>query len=119
MGITPKQESELDRLYQTTLLAKSGERSLLGGRATVVHHFKAGRYNSIRWFVPIGIPLTQTQHTNIHGSGAKFLETRIYKLLGKKWLGSVERQRNIIIKTSDLDYEKIKAHILGERENYV
>lgn len=107
----------LDILYQETILNNCGYKSLLGGKATLVHHFKPKSGGlSLRWYVPNGIPLTLEQHNRIHGVERNQLESEIYKIKGEDWKHNLIYQSNRIMK--NVNFDKVKLHILGINENY-
>ena len=119
MLITRAQEKKLDSLYQETILENSKHRSLLGGSATVVHHFKPkgiGFY-SLRWYIPNGIPLAHWQHDFIHGKNGKEFESIIIKIKGAGWLEDLEVQKRKLTKFAT--YQDVVNHIKGKSANYV
>jgi len=117
MLITKEQIKKLDKLWQETVLKDCGGISLLGGKATVAHHFKhKSTAFSLRWYILNGIPLVHFQHDSIHGKNGKELEDTIIKIKGKEWLRDLEIQKLKLAKYSS--YKQIKSHILGFTNNY-
>ena len=109
--MTPAQEKKLDILYKETGLSNGDYLSILDGEANLIHHFLQGRYKSIRWYMPCGIPLGIEQHNNIHGYRSKTLQNKIIAIKGREWLNNLHRQKFKIAK--NLDYNKVADHILG------
>jgi len=116
--MTKQEEKILDKLYQITILSKYGFNSILGGKADCVHHYKAkaGGYAN-RWYVPNGICLSVKQHNDCHGRWACKYEDTIKAIKGKQWAEDLERRRFKIVK--NLDYKKVREHILGLTEDYI
>lgn len=77
------ERDKLDKLFQIEILKYYKNISILGGIATVVHHFiHKSKGDSIRWFVPNGIPLTEEQHQAIHNKSRAELEKQIIRKFG-------------------------------------
>jgi len=118
--MTKTEMGKLDESYQVILLEQYDYESILGGEATLIHHFKLKSEGlSLRWYVPNGISLNAFQHNPIHAGsneGIEF-ENRIKKIKGKEWLEDLNRQRNKIAKY--LKYEDVLAHIMGVKDNYI
>ena len=109
--------NSLDRIYQTILLEKYDYNSILGGKADSIHHMLQGKSRSIRWYVPMGIPLTQEQHNEIHNDKGEEYIITITSIKGVEWMRDLHRQKNKIAKY--LKYDAVKDHILGLTPNYV
>jgi len=111
------QERELDRMFQMKVLEDSGHLSILGGTAQVCHHFLQGKYDSIRWYLPCGVPLVQWQHGEIHGKNGKELEDFIIKIKGEEWHNDLIKRKFKPAKY--VEYETVKKYLKGEIEDYV
>lgn len=118
--MTESQSRDLDQYFQDRLLQKYKEISLLGGKATVIHHFKhkTGGY-SLRWYVPNGIPLSLEQHNNFHGAKRNEMEGMVYAIKGRSWKVDLINQSKRIVKLYQLNFSKVKDHIDGLEENYI
>ena len=105
----------LDKLFQQVCLKKT---SVLGGVATVVHHFiPKSHCLAVRYYIPNGIPLTYEQHLQIHSNKRKELEEQIIQILGISWRADLRKRQNMIIK--DIDYEKVKNYLNGKISDYL
>jgi hypothetical protein len=111
------EEKELDRFFQIKVLEDSKYRSLLGGKAEVAHHFLQGRYYSIRWWLPAGIPLMQWQHDKVHSKNGKELEDIIIKIKGDEWYNDLVKRKFIPVKY--VEFKTVKDYLEGKIEDYV
>jgi len=114
------QAKELDKLFQKRLLVRN-PKSILYGDAEVIHHFKhkGGNSLALRWYVPNGIPLTNEQHGLIHGKNGNEVEAQIYRIKGNIWKQSLINQAKRSVHLHELDFDLVKAHIEGFRDNYI
>lgn len=110
----------LDKLFQTHLLDKYNHISLLGGRATVIHHIKHKSQGlALRWYTPNGIPLTLEQHNQIHGKNKSIIEAEIFKNKNNDLKKKLIYQARTKLKLSQIRFEEVKNHIIGDAENYI
>jgi len=116
--MTKLEMSKLDKLYQEILLSKYDNKSIIDGDADLIHHFLQGKYLSIRWYKPVGVPLSAEQHNNIHAGTikGKGYEEYIVQIKGKEWLKDINRQKNKIAKY--LKYDDVVSYLLGTKNNY-
>ena len=117
--MTKEQQKKLDKLYQGILLSKYNNRSILGGEATLIHHFLPKSSGlSLRWYLPNGVPLNIEQHNIIHSSDpqAKVYIDYIINLKGKSWVENLKKQRSKICKY--LRYDEVMRHISMIDDNY-
>lgn len=114
------QIARLDSLYQRQLLAQQGYLSILGGQATVIHHFshKSGGL-ALRWYRHDGVALTHKQHVEIESNKRTAHEQTIIAIMGPEWIRDIHKQRNKITSLDLLDFDTVREHILGYRDNYV
>jgi len=113
--MTSYQINKLDRLFQQKVCEQP---SLLGGVATVGHHFThktAGL--AMRWYLPDGIPLTKDQHDKLHGKNREEMEARIIFSKPMAWQLDLIARKNITAK--NIKYQNVVDYLEGRRTDYL
>nr|AKH47022.1 hypothetical protein [uncultured marine virus] len=113
--MNPAQERKLDRMFQERVMDLHERQSLMGGDATVVHHFHGRRHKSTRWLISNGIPLTHDQHMAVHDNPDA--KKRLESVMASSWLKDLEKRKNVIAKY--IDYNTVVEHLNGKIEYYV
>ena len=117
--MTNIEKEKLNLLFQTIILERAKYKSILGGKADCVHHWKQGRNYATLWHLPMGIPLTVEQHNDIHllnSKGIKYIEY-IKKLKGKEWVNEVELRKWKI--SRNVKYKNVLKYFNGIIEDYI
>jgi len=116
--MTRENIKKLDRLFQELVLQRNSNMSILGGEATLVHHFITKNQGlSTRWYIPNGIPLRIDQHNIIHSKDGKLLETEIVNIKGNKWMKDLNTQRMKFGKYAT--FQDVFNYLNGLTDNYV
>jgi len=115
--MTTNEITKLDKLFQIKVL-ELHPHSVIAGNATVAHHFiHKAKGLSMRWYLPNGVSLTNSQHGDIHGAKRAELEKMIIRKLGNTWRDDLRIQERKIVK--NLKYQSVLNHLMGLSENYV
>lgn len=95
-----------DALFQE-VGKKLHPRSILSGEPTeVIHHrIKKSESNYLRYYLPNGVPLTNTEHDAIHSRG-KSIELDIDAIMGEEWCNDLREKRKNICKLSEAYLEE-------------
>lgn len=109
--LTPSQINKLDTLFQIKVLENAAYGSILGGTAEVAHHFIARDNFATRWYLPNGIPITNSQHQYSD------LNEQVEEIMGKEWLQDIYRQARKAPKY--ITYQDVIDYIMGFKENYL
>lgn len=76
--------------------------SILSGKPTeVIHHrIRKSESNNLRYYLPNGVPLTDTEHKAIHNRGNS-TELEIDAKMGEEWTKDLLEKRGVIVKLTD------------------
>ena len=82
--------------------------SILSGKPTeVIHHrIRKSESNNLRYYLPNGVPLTDTEHKSIHNRGNS-TELDIDAKMGEEWTKDLLEKRSVIVKLTDEYLENI------------
>ena len=118
--MTKNEVRKLNIMYQQLLLERCGYESILGGEATLIHHWKQGRGQAVIWHFPMGIPLTAEQHNDIHlgNKAGEEYNKIIIKIKGDKWLSDMEIRKWKSIKYH-ITYDKVLRYFKGRAKDYI
>jgi len=113
-----RERDKLDKLWSKKIMENS-RCAICGMPADDPHHFKTKKQgNSLRWYLPNGIPLCR-QHHNAHLYSAHhspdWFNTQIKALRGKDYIEDIDRQAKIIFKGN---YQQILNYLEGRTNNY-
>jgi hypothetical protein len=103
-----------DALFQE-VNKKLKPKSILSGKTTeVIHHrIRKSESNNLRYYLPNGVPLTDTEHKSIHNRGNS-TELDIDAKMGEEWTKDLLEKRGVIVKLTD-EYLEGVIKQLGEK----
>lgn len=113
---------KLDLLYQTLLLFKYKHRSILGGEATLIHHYihKSSGLR-MRWWLPNGLPMNLDQHNVMHSSDKRKegYNDVIIAIKGERWKKELEDRKWKMANHKKVEFNDVMRYLNGERNDYI